>query len=530
MKLKLLFFFLLLSHAGLSQEINRYMVFFTSKEGTAYSLDQPHEFLTPRAIERRASQNIPITPRDLPLNEAYVQQLRDMGVSVYFRSRWLNAVMIEEEAQKAGSLTSLAFVDKVALVAKGKRLGARLSSSSSTQETLAVPQVQHELLDIPLMHQLGFTGKGKMIAVLDAGFTGVNTSNKFDHLFRNNQLLHTKDYVGNSTNVYRYHDHGTKSLSTIAVVDSGTFIGTAPEALFLLAVTEDVATEYVVEEYNWLMACEWADSLGADIITSSLGYATFDDPTQNYTKKDLDGKTTVAARAAVWATERGMLVVNSAGNSRSNEWGTITTPADADNILAVGAIDELGKIASFSSPGPSSDGRIKPDVVALGVLTVVVNGHGNFVQSNGTSFSAPQIAGLAAGVWQAFPELTNLKLRDLIIRSGDNYATPNSDYGYGLPSFQRIYAPSDKEEQLFSLFPNPSQRVQEVLQLKSEIPSTKPVRAHVLDVSGRIVLNELLDATGIRSYELNISKLPAGLYILQLVHERGISKHKFLLL
>ena len=224
-------------------------------------------------------------------------------------------------------------------------------------------------------------------------------------------------------------------------------------------------------------------------------------------------------------------MVNSAGNSRVEDWGTITTPADADNILAVGAIDETGEIASFSSPGPTSDNRIKPDVVALGVLTVVVNASGEFVQSSGTSFAAPQIAGLAAGVWQAFPELTNLEVRQAIIRSANNFATPNSDFGYGLPSFQKIYAPSalnaDKHDELITLYPNPGESTQQLLHILSKKPFTKPVQGVVLDISGRIVLHEPLKSTATGKYALDVSRLPAGLYILQLVHDGGITKHKF---
>ncbi|MBW3545956.1 MAG: S8 family serine peptidase, partial [Bacteroidetes bacterium] len=320
-------FFMLFSQVALAQDFNRYMVFFTDKAASPYSIDSPEEFLTARAIERRVKFQIPITEQDLPVNEQYVQQIREQGVPVFYRSRWLNAVMVQETEEKVSALSDLAFVQDIIYVAPGAKLNARQASiKQNFQEE--VPQDQHELLGIPLMQELGYTGQGKLIAVFDDGFRGVDSGDKFDHLYRNNQLLHTWDFVANATGVYQYDDHGTRSLATIAVIDSGTFIGTAPDAQFLLAVTEDYYTEYVVEEYNWLIASEWADSLGADIITSSLGYTTYDDPAMDYSQSDMDGKTTVAARAANWATDRGMLIVSSAGNSRSTSWGTISTPAD----------------------------------------------------------------------------------------------------------------------------------------------------------------------------------------------------------
>ncbi|AHM58842.1 peptidase S8 and S53 subtilisin kexin sedolisin [Flammeovirgaceae bacterium 311] len=523
---KLLFLFLFLSHAGWSQEINRYMVFFTDKDGSSYSITKPEEFLTSRAISRRISQNIALTQLDLPVSVQYVQQVQEFGIPVYFRSRWMNAVLVEDSPDKVKLLSSLPFVERIEYVAPGKRLGARRYSTHQKEDE---PITQHELLGVTEMHAHGFTGKGKMIAVLDDGFRGVNTGHRFDHLYRNNQLPHSRDFVGNNPDVYQYDDHGTKALSTIAVVDSGTFIGVAPDATFLLAVTEDVSSEYIIEEYNWLFAAEWADSLGADIISSSLGYYTFNDPAMNHRYSDLDGKTTVAARAANWATQRGMLVVVSAGNSRGSSWGKISTPADADQILSVGAVNNGGEITYFSSPGPTADGRIKPDVVAMGLGTTVVNAAGNYQRSNGTSFSGPQIAGLAAGVWQAFPYLTNLQLREAIIKSANLFATPDNDYGYGLPHFSTILELSSslEAEEIF-IFPNPVHQFQHVLQINRKFPSLKPVQINILDVTGRLVSQQQLRAVKSGTWEADVYNLPTGMYHLQVIYDKGHSMHKFL--
>lgn len=522
---KLLFFFFLISHSLLAQDINRYMVYFSDKAGSSYSLERPEEFLTARALERRARQQIVLQEQDLPVNEQYIQQVEAQDVAVYYRSRWLNAVMVEDTEEKVKALAAMPFVQTVTFVAPGPKLNGR--RGSQLQNPLSVPQTQHELLEISKMHELGFTGTSVLIAVLDDGFLGVNTSDKFDHLFRNQQILHQWDFVGNAADVFRYDDHGTKSLSTIAVIDSGTFIGVAPEANFLLAVTEDYLTEYVVEEYNWLIASEWADSLGADIITSSLGYATFDDPGMNHTKSDMDGRSTIAARAASWASERGILVVSSSGNSRNKPWNIISTPADADNIISVGAINAEGSLASFSSGGPTADGRIKPEVVAQGVSTVVVGASGNYQMNNGTSFAAPQIAGLAAGVWQAFPLLTNLELRDVILRASDRYTTPDNDYGYGLPRSSKLFSTVTKVQDIV-VYPNPVYGAQPVLHVSSKISSLNPLQVQIIDPTGRIIGEEFLRPLSSGRYELQVDQLPAGLYYLYIVYEKGVSKHKFL--
>lgn len=532
MKVILYLFIFFISHPLWSQQQNRYVVYFKDKKGSNYQLDKPEAFLTSRALSRRIAQNIPITEQDLPLSEDYVAQLKAMGIPVYHRSRWLNAVLIEETEAKVNALSTLSFVDRTEFVAPGKKLGSQ-RISSSTQFAQASVGLQHQLLDVPLMHRLGYTGKGKLIAVFDAGFVGVEKDPKFDHLFRNQQLQQTKDFVGNSEDVFRYFDHGTKALSTMAVVDSGTFIGTAPDASFLLAVTEDISSEYIIEEFNWLVASEWADSLGADIITSSLGYLDqFDDKAMNHRLEDMDGKTTIAARAAVWATQRGMLVVNSAGNSRNDTWGTITTPADADNILAVGAIDELGNIADFSSPGPSADGRIKPDLIALGVNVQVVGGGGNYQFNNGTSFAAPQIAGLAAGVWQAFPELSNLALRTLMLQSASQFSAPGNDFGYGIPSFQLMYAPNSlantKAVAEAVLYPNPLQPFSDLLQIKFPGFPGKTIALSIINLSGQLITKKVVNVGPSNIASLDVRHLPAGVYIMHINHDKGSSKLKLL--
>ena len=254
-----------------------------------------------------------------------------------------------------------------------------------------------------ILHNRDLKGKGKLIAILDAGFSRVDEMIAFEELFAENRILGTKDFVQRNNNVFDEHTHGMMVLSTMGAENKGQIIGTSPEASFWLLRTEDVDSENLIEEYNWLCAAEFADSVGADIINSSLGYTTFDDAGQNHTYTDMDGRTAPVSIAATIAAQKGMIVVNSAGNSGSGSWHFIGAPADADSILSVGAVDENADFAWFSSYGPSFDGRVKPTVVAQGRNTIVATSNNGTLTGNGTSFSSPIVAGLSACLWEAHP-------------------------------------------------------------------------------------------------------------------------------
>lgn len=523
----IIFFILLLPCSLHAQELNRYMVFFTDKANNTYSLNAPLEFLSERAVSRRARQEILLTEADLPVSQPYVEAVEEQGAMVFYRSRWFNAVLVEASETTASQIKALPHVSEVAYIAPGAKLSLRKAASSrnykerkSLRQLFSPPtSIQNELLGVPGMQQEGFTGEGIMIAVLDGGFSAVNELAYFDHLFEEGTLLAQHDFTTKTDDVFRYSSHGTKALSTIAAVDSSTFIGTAPEASFLLAVTEEVASEYVVEEYNWLLAAEWADSAGVDVITASLGYNTFDDPSMDYTYEDMDGLTTVSARAAQFASERGILVVTSAGNEGLGQWQYIVTPADADDILSVGAIDEDRELAGFSSTGPTADGRIKPEVVALGVRTIVADPAGGFTTGNGTSFAAPQIAGFAAAVWQAFPELSNLEIRELIMLSGNRASNPDPEYGWGIPHFPRILKaqPVEPVEEEVRIYPNPVSADQLFIQfLQSAGTGTT---ADLYSITGTRLMNrKKLNTvyTAGNTYTLPIAELQTGIYFLHL--------------
>jgi len=346
---------------SLSQE-NRYVVHFTDKINSPFSVDNPEQYLGPRSIQRRLKQEIPITEEDLPPNTGYINGLKSIGVQVFFSSRWFNAVLIENDEQLVTEIENLSFVNQVELVASGTRLNSRINRASPvlTVKTNAEVQelLQNEMLGIPEMHIQDYKGQEMLIGVLDGGFKGADTIGAFNHVYANNRLISVYDFVTDSDDIYRYTDHGTQVFSCLAALKDDEITGTSPEAEFLLFVTEDVSEESRIEEYNWLFAAEMADSIGVDIINSSLGYNTdFSDPSMNYIIDDMDGNTTVVARAANMAAQRGILLVASAGNEGNKSWQRIISPADSESVLTIGNIREDGLLSSSSSIGPTADDR-----------------------------------------------------------------------------------------------------------------------------------------------------------------------------
>ncbi len=290
------------------------------------------------------------------------------------------------------------------------------------------------------LHNRGFRGQGMQMAIMDAGFYHYLSLPTFDSIRNNNQILGTWDFVSGNASVDEDHPHGMNCLSTIAANMPGTFMGTAPKTSFYLYRTEDAATEYPIEEQNWAAGIERADSLGVDICSTSLGYTTFDNATFNYTYANMNGNTTMIAKAADMAAKKGMLIVVAAGNEGNSSWHYITTPADADSVLTIGAVSSAGNIGSFSSYGPSSDGQIKPSVAAVGVSAVIantVNGQPTF--GNGTSFACPNMAGLSTCLWQAFPEVNNMNIITVLQQSANRAGNPDDRTGYGIPDMKKAF-------------------------------------------------------------------------------------------
>ncbi len=435
---------------------DRYMVFFTDKIGSPYSVQSPEDFLSERALKRRENQQIEITEQDLPISPVYRQGLKSIGAEVYFSTKWMNGCLVQMDENEAMAVQSLPYVTKVELVAPN----APLSYASEKNEdplpgSNNLASFQQSMLAIDLMHSYGFYGEGMLIAVFDDGFQNLNQLSAFDHLFLDNRLLYTFDFVNNRVNVENGEDHGTRVLSIIAASEAN-YTGAAPHASFILSVTE-APLEYRIEEYNWLFAVEKADSAGVDIINTSLGYKTgFSDPSMNYADIELDGKTAVITQAANMAASKGILLVNSAGN----DGDLVSAPADSPNVLAVGAITADSVLVGFSSRGSNTVDAFKPDIVAQGAGTSLITSTGNYAAQNGTSFSSPLIAGLAAGVWQAYPSKSAEELREMIKLSGNMANTPDNLYGYGIPSFARIIENErgiySGNKPIYTAFPNPT--------------------------------------------------------------------------
>lgn len=445
------------SHA----QFSRYIIRLKNKTGTPYSVSNPSQFLSQRSIDRRTRYNISIDSTDLPINPGYLQSIRNVAnVSIINTSKWLNQVCISTTGQNA-----LATINNFSFVESSVPVGARMNQSlrlvnkkltpphterpatvASTQNIndfydygSSLPQLN--LHNANFLHNYGFRGQNMLMCITDDGFYNYTILPTFDSARNNNQILGTWDFVSNNSTVEDDDSHGMKVFSTIAANMPGAFVGTAPAASYYLYRTEDIFTEYPVEEQNWAAAAEKADSLGVDVLSVSLGYTTFDNSTFDYTYADMTGNKTMMARSANLAAKKGMMVVAAAGNDGNEIWHYISTLADADSALTVGAVNANRAPGSFSSYGPNSDGQIKPDVAAIGVGAIVASTSTGFpVSGNGTSYACPIMAGIVTCLWQAFPEIKNMDLMEGIRKSADRHANPDDRTGYGVPDMKNAFA------------------------------------------------------------------------------------------
>jgi len=446
--LSLLFHFLIAQTAP-----HQYWIHLKDKNNSIYSINKPNEYLSQRAIDRREKQHIPINISDLPVNTAYINEIRSMGLEIIYPSKWFNTIAVStNDTVIIESLIKLNYVNKVIKIEKSKidtshsKFCIHLNNDDKIQ-AIESPPLSSDLINYGFsfkqanqigavcMHNLGYQGQGISIAVLDAGFLDVNVLPAFDSLRINNLILGTRDFVTGDTMVYEDFPHGMNVLSCMAANLPGNIVGTAPKAKYWLLRTEDAGSEGIIEEINWLRAAEFADSVGVDIINSSLGYRNFDNSADNHGYADLDGNTTIITKAADMVVSKGVFVVSSAGNSGGPPWFKIVAPADADSILTVGAVDSVGNIATFSSRGLTFDGRIKPNTVARGVQVVLAALGGGVVSSSGTSFSCPVTAGAVACLWQANPSASAMQLLNAIQQSASMFTSPDSISGYGIPNF-----------------------------------------------------------------------------------------------
>ena len=458
--LLLLFVALFVAKADSYAQFSKYIVKLKDKGTNPFSISNPIQYLTQRSIDRRTRYGIAIDSTDLPITPRYIDSIRMAGAVIILNSsKWLNQVAIQTtDAAALAKIISFPFVISTGPLAPrpglaetpvNKKLDAALTEIPNNPPApiiaadyynYGLSYGQVHLHNGEFLHNRGFRGQGMRMAVLDAGFFNYLTLPTFDSVRNNGQILGTWDFVVGNASVNEDNSHGTSCLSTIAANMPGVFMGTAPKTSFYLYRTEDVASEYPIEEQNWAAGIERADSLGIEISSTSLGYFTFDNPIFNYTYADMNGNNTLSAKAADMAAKKGILCLLAAGNEGNSAWRFIITPSDADSVMAVGAVNTSGVVGSFSSYGPSSDGQIKPSVAAVGVGAVVANAStGQPTFGNGTSFACPNMAGLTTCLWQAFPEINNMGIINVMQAAATRATNPNDRVGYGIPDMKKAF-------------------------------------------------------------------------------------------
>ncbi|MBQ8674424.1 MAG: S8 family serine peptidase [Bacteroides sp.] len=437
---------LLASAVMAQQETFKFRVTLKDKGETTYSLKRPAKFLSKAALERRKRQDLPVDSTDLPVCQSYVQRIAATGVRIVVQGKWNNFVTVAtNDSLLAGEIAALPFVKEVEQVWKRPADGRYKSDRRTPLENrvllhpdslygTAVTQIQ--LSNAHKLHEAGFRGQGMTIGVIDAGFHNVDSILSMQNI----RILGTRDFVcPEEADIYAESDHGLGVLSCIGMNRPNEMVGTAPEASFWLLRSEDEYSENLVEQDYWCAAVEFADSVGVDVLNTSLGYYEFDDKSKNYEFRHLDGHYALMSRQASLIADKGMLLVCSAGNAGMGPWKKITPPGDADNVVTVGAVARNGRLAPFSSIGNTADGRVKPDVVAVGLASSVVRANGNQGYASGTSFSSPIMCGMVACLWQACPKLTAKEIIELVRRSGNRAEYPDNIYGYGIPDMWKAY-------------------------------------------------------------------------------------------
>lgn len=524
MRKKLVFLSILCLHfIGFAQEEDAW-VFFADKENVAQAIANPLTILTQRAIDRKANQGIPIDVRDVPVNETYITQIKNAsGITVLAKSKWFNAIHVRGTETDISALeTNFSFVSAIEFADDGLNTLAPFSPVNKFEiEDTAVDFVygdalnQVEMISVDYLHQQDYTGSGVLVAVLDAGFPNVDTMGAFQRLRDAGNLLDGYDFVDRTDAVYAYtgNTHGTRVLSTMAAYVENQYVGTAPDAQYYVFRTEDAGSETPVEESYWVEAAERSDSLGVDIINTSLGYKGYDNPNYSHTDADLDGATTFITRGSNIAYEKGLLLVTSAGNSGASGVGA---PADSPVVMSIGAVDANGNYASFSSQGSAIQPTQKPNVVARGSGSYLVDQNNNITQNNGTSFSSPIMAGAMACLKQALPSISNDDLKQFVHESSSQYTTPDYFLGYGIPNFEDALNIAlsiiTVETPQFGMYPNP---VKDIVHF-SFPEDNEQATVYMFDVLGKLVFETSINAT---ENKINIERFSNGLYMIQVQSE-----------
>lgn len=521
-----------------AQTFTKYWVKFKNKNGSPYSISNPSAFLSAKSIARRTNQGIAIDLTDIPVNQTYINQVNATGAQVLQRSKWMNAAVVNVSSPaQLSAINSLTCVLSSSPVAKLYKTtpdepikpvaNSQKSSSSSVAYNYGPSFTQANQIGADCMHNKGYRGQNILIAMIDAGFFDVDVNPVFDSLRNEGRLIGTRDFVQGNSSVYEDNLHGANCLSLMAGNTPGQLIGTAPKAKYWLLRSEDAATEKIIEENYWVVAAEFADSLGVDMTTTSLGYTTFDIGSQNHTYSDLDGKTSVASIAATMAARKGIFVLNAAGNEGGGSWNYVGVPADADSICTVGSVNGSGVHSGFSSVGPTADGRIKPDLSSMGEGSYVCSPGFNFGSGNGTSYATPILAGAVACLIQANPTKTNMQILQALKASATKSTTPDNIYGWGIPDMcvaNALLNPVSVNElekiSGFNLYPNPTQNF-----IKFSLNQT-PELVQLTDVLGKEIAVSYSEIDS-NQYKIQLNNMPKGVYFISIKTPEGLINSKF---
>ena len=533
MKSKHIFYYLLLLSQNLlaQAEQGKYLVIFKDKIGSTYSIEKPLEYISQKAIDRRKKQAINLTINDLPPNKTYIDELKKAGATIWYKSRWYNAALVLADSSTALKIKALPFVKgfenngPMNLKGTGQlRKKAKFETDIDTVN-FGNGDSQARMLGTQNLHNAGYKGNGMVIGVLDDGFSKVDKNTYLAHLYTGKKVLGTYDFVRNSSAVYDVGGHGSLVLSTMASNIDGKFVGTAPEASYVLLRSEEDPGERIIEEANWLFAAEFADSVGVDVINTSLGYFDYDYAPYTHSKQDLDGDKTLITKAADWAAAAGILVCVSAGNAGN---AGIGSPADADSVLTIGSVDRNEIKSGFSSIGPTADGRIKPDLSAMGSsATWAFVGSNNLSilsASNGTSFSCPIFAGFATCFWQANPSLKMMEVQAALKKLGTQANTPDNKLGYGIPKFGKIIILANEQLPNFQLTisPNPTKNI-----LKASLPDHFENSNYEISIFNETG-NSVYYKNSFGKFELDVTNLNMGLYFGKISNSKAVYHFKFL--
>jgi len=521
---------------------NTYFIQFKDKSNSPFSFSQPQQFLSPKCIERRIRTGVGFDSLDIPVNSNYIQQVLQQGnSSLLLRSKWFNSITVElldtaiaadwkQQVEALSCVFQVKSLPSVPLEKISIHKGTQSEEGMVSDDFYGPSFRQTEMLNGHLLHQLGLNGKGMDIAVFDGGFRFADVLPAMAHLFEEGRIIETHDFLNfDSPNVFDASTHGTMVLSHMAGIIQDSLYGTAVEANYYLFQTEDVFREVRLEEDTWIQAAEWADSIGIDVINSSLGYSLFDEDYMNYSPSDMNGSTTRISQAAEICALKGTLVVNSAGNSGDDPWHVITAPSDAEHVLCIGAVDLNGSHASFSGYHPLGLNDIKPNIVAMGRQTVYAAMDSTISRGNGTSFSSPIIAGMAATLWQAFPTASNMEIFNAIEESASLYSTPNDSMGHGIPDFWKAFVRLSNEiysqpnEHSVLVFPQPSDGQFEI-RVEGSFPNTSNYH-YLYDSSGRSVKYYKWDynySDPWAIYHVDLTPQPVGQYYFVIESPTGI--------